>query len=316
MATSGSIDFTVDRDDIITEALEILGVLGEDETPNSAQRTSMSRTLNMLVKTWQAEGLNLFAVQRTYLFLEKNKHEYTLTSSGDNFATSFISTAVNGALSSGATTVTVDDASSMSSGNDIGIYQSDGTMHWTTISGSPSGNDVNLSAAITADVDDDAVVYYYTDEANRPMRILEAYHSQYLGDDTEIEIVSRKEYFSLPNKDTDGRVNQIYYDPQVTSPTLFVWPETDDPRDYLILIVQRTLDDFDSASDEADFPQEWYLPLAWNLAYLSANKYGVAYNDRFMIQQTAMQLYEVAFGFDNEHGTSVYFQPDLRHAKN
>jgi len=62
MATSGSIDFAATRDDIITEALEQLGALGEGESPNAAQLASCGRTLNMLVKAWQGEGLNLFAL--------------------------------------------------------------------------------------------------------------------------------------------------------------------------------------------------------------------------------------------------------------
>ena len=67
MAVSGSTNFSVTRDDIINEALELLGVLGEGEVANTNQLTSASRTLNMMTKAWQADGLNLFAVQRSYL---------------------------------------------------------------------------------------------------------------------------------------------------------------------------------------------------------------------------------------------------------
>ena len=62
MATSGSIDFSLTRDDIITEALEQLGVLGSGETANTDDVVSASRTLNMMTKAWQADGLTLFAV--------------------------------------------------------------------------------------------------------------------------------------------------------------------------------------------------------------------------------------------------------------
>lgn len=78
MATSGTISFTVNRDEIITEALELLAVLGEGETPTEDQLTSSSRTLNMMIKNWQAEGLNLFSVRRQYLFLDKGRKEYPL----------------------------------------------------------------------------------------------------------------------------------------------------------------------------------------------------------------------------------------------
>jgi len=67
MATSGSIDFATTRDDIITEALEQLGVLGEGESPSAAQLTSCSRTLNMMLKAWQAQETR--PLQITFLLL-------------------------------------------------------------------------------------------------------------------------------------------------------------------------------------------------------------------------------------------------------
>jgi hypothetical protein len=73
MAVSASIDFAATRDDIITEALEQLGVLGEGESPSANQLTSSSRTLNMMLKSWQATETNLFAIERTYLFLQKDQ---------------------------------------------------------------------------------------------------------------------------------------------------------------------------------------------------------------------------------------------------
>ena len=314
MATSGSIDFVVTRDDVITEALELCGVLGEGESPNSDQLSSSSRTLNMLVKTWQANGLNLFAVQRLYVFLEKNKHEYTLNNSGDHFTTSFVSTAINGAVSSGSSSITVDDASSILDSDNIGIKLDDGTMQWTTVNGAPSGNDITLSASLTDDVNDGATVYAYTSKANRPMKILEGYvHSD--SSDTPVEQVSRRTYWELSDKTDDGQVNQFYYDSQVSSPVLYVWPETDNVSDYLILHVQRTLEDFDAASDDADFPQEWYLPLAYNLAAILVPKYGVHPTQAKMINTWAQYYYRMAWEFDMEFGASVTFEPDLRNRK-
>lgn len=60
MALSGSTNFTLDRDTIITDALIITGVLAEGETPSANQITSVGRTLNMIAKAWQSHGLNLW----------------------------------------------------------------------------------------------------------------------------------------------------------------------------------------------------------------------------------------------------------------
>lgn len=311
MTTSGSINFTVTTDDIITEALELLGVLGEGESPTADQLTSSTRTLNMMTKTWQADGLNLFAVQRTYLFLEKDEHEYPLSaSSTSNFTSSFEESATTAAASATDTTITLDDASPLSNGDAIGIFTTDSALFWTTVSGAPAGNVVTISDALPFDVNIDSVVYSYTDVANRPMLILEAYLHQFGGTDIPVDLISRVDYYELTNKTAEGFINQIYYDPQIGAGNLFVWPLTTNEQDYLILLTQRTLEDFDNSSDNPDYPQEWYMPLAWNLARALGPKYGTPQMDYSRIMQQARELYETARGFDTEMGTSMYIRPD------
>ena len=62
--------------DIITEAMEIIGVLEEGEAPSSAQSTSGLRSLNNIVKLWSVDTqifaqneyeLTLVAAQATYV---------------------------------------------------------------------------------------------------------------------------------------------------------------------------------------------------------------------------------------------------------
>lgn len=59
MATSGSTDFTVTRDQLITEALENLGVIDVGGTAGTSDINSASTTLNILVKGLQADRLFL-----------------------------------------------------------------------------------------------------------------------------------------------------------------------------------------------------------------------------------------------------------------
>ena len=308
MPTSGSINLSASRYDIITEALEILGVLGEGVSPNADQLTSAGRTLNYMVKTWQADGINLFAVQQVYLFLIKNQSSYSLIgSTTDHYTAAFVETTTSAAASSGATTITVTSATGISSGDKIGVYQ-DSTMHWTTVNGAPAGTTVTLTAALTADVASGAVVYVYTSKANRPMRVLESVVHDHNGHDVPIHVGSREEYFNQSDKGTDSRVNTVYYDPQVTSPKLYVWPQTDDERHYLKLYIQRTLEDFDASADVPDFPQEWYLPLAYNLAVLIAPKHGKSSSVLGDLAALARNEYERVRGFDTE-ATSIFLGP-------
>jgi len=310
MATSGSIDFVATRDNIITEALELLGVIGEGDSPSANQLTSSARTLNMMVKHFQTKGLNLFALQRMYVFLESDKREYSLGASGDHFTTSFVQTALDGAVSSGGTSIVVDSATGISASDNIGIKVDDGTMHWTTVNGAPAGTTITLTTGVDDDAADGAVVYTYTSKANRPMGLVNAVLRDKDTNDIPIFILDRADYVNLTNKTTDGSVLSIYYDPQVTTGKLFVWPETDDTSTYLVLWVQRTLEDFDAAGNDADFPQEWYLALSYNLAKLLLPKYGADKLRAQLILTGAASFLAEAESYDTE--SYMKFEPDRR----
>ena len=309
MATSGSIDFSTTRDDIITEALEQMGMLAEGQSPSADQLISMSRTLNMLVKAWQGEGLNLFALQKLYVYLEKDKQEYNLSSTTtDHFSTEFNKTTTSSSAIATDTTIDVSSADGMVVADYIGVKLSDGTMQWTTINTITSLT-ITLDTALTGAVDSSALVYFYTTKANRPMKISNVVLRDATSEqDIPIWTVSRQEYIELPNKQNDGAVNQIWYDPQVGTGVLSVWPQSDTVGKYLVLWVQRTLEDFDSATDDADYPQEWLLPLALNLAAVSCTKYGVPRFERTYIQGLAFQYKILAESFDREEG--FQFQPE------
>ena len=285
MATSGSIDFTVTRDTIITEALEQLGVLNAGDLPTAEDITTCARSLNMMIKTWQANDIEITTVSRRYLFVQTEKSEYRIDGSSTRFTDKYTRTQIDGAVSSGATLFDVDDASLASVGDKIGIYQSDGTMHWTSIN-AIAGNTLGISAAFAADVDDDALVYFYTNTSPRFIEVVEAFVRNYCQNDRPIYKLSRKDWAELTSKEYDGQITQIHYDPQVNNTaqnreaTLFVWPRASDPRDILVMWVKRTVEDFDAADDNPDFPQEFYLPLALNLAKVIASKYGVPTRDK------------------------------------
>lgn len=52
MATSGSTDFTVTRDDIVRDALLLVGAIADEDQPTARQLSDCSRMLNMMVKSW------------------------------------------------------------------------------------------------------------------------------------------------------------------------------------------------------------------------------------------------------------------------
>jgi len=315
MAISSSVDFTVSTFDIVREAYELLGAISMGQDPDPAQVKSALRTLNMMTKTWQADGLNLFAVQEAYLFLQKTQQKYTLSgSTTDHFTTSFTETTTSAAAVATATQVVLTSATGIAVGDYIGVKEDTGEdVFWTTVSGIGSSPTIDIDDALTEGVDSGATVYYYTSKANRPMKVLEAYlvqNSSTTPTDIPCEVVARKGYSELSQKSSSGLVNQVYFDPQVSSSSLHVWPVTDNERNYLRLFLQRTLSDFDCLQNTPDYPQEWYMALSYGLAVLLAPKIGTPDRVFNKVAAIAGELYKNASNWDQESETSLYFSPD------
>lgn len=62
MATSGSTNWSLNRNQVITAALRKLGVLPSGGTPSAAQISDASDALNAIVKAFQADGMPLWRI--------------------------------------------------------------------------------------------------------------------------------------------------------------------------------------------------------------------------------------------------------------
>lgn len=78
MATSNSTNFSTTRDDIISGALRLCGAVALGETPLTEQITEASTTLNMLIKSLQVDGLQLWAMKETNITLSSGVAEYSI----------------------------------------------------------------------------------------------------------------------------------------------------------------------------------------------------------------------------------------------
>jgi hypothetical protein len=121
VATSGSIDFTSSGNQLIEDALIEIGVLDESEAMTAAMAVRGRRTLNLMVKTWQAQGANLWRNTLGYLFLAKSTESYSLGSSGWHATESYVETTASAAAVSGASAVVLTSATGVATGDYIGI---------------------------------------------------------------------------------------------------------------------------------------------------------------------------------------------------
>ncbi len=63
MTISGSYNFELNRDAVIKGALRKLGVISQGQTPDTNQYTDSAEALNVLCKSWQSDGLPLWAIK-------------------------------------------------------------------------------------------------------------------------------------------------------------------------------------------------------------------------------------------------------------
>jgi len=309
MALSGSYNYTRTRNQIVNLAYKHAGIRGPGETISSEDLNDGVELLELLIKSWQAEGIGLWLLKEATLFLEYQENKYTIgpTATSDHYTITPHNTEIATAASSGASTITVDDDDDITDGDYIGIELDDGTLQWTTVNGTPAANVVTLTDTLTDDVAVDNVVFNYTTKGQRPLEITEARVRSHDNIDTPLNVGSRSDYMEQSTKFTDGTVSEIYYDPQLTDGILYTWPRCSDVQERIYMTVKYPIQDFDSAADaSADFPQEWLMALSLNLGVLLGMQHGV--HDRIFKRLITMADYykDKVNMFDQEKG-SVFF---------
>src|SRR5258706_7949999 len=128
MSLSGSINFPVTRDDLIKASLQHISAIGDGETPNATQLSESGLLLNLLIKNWQIEGMQLWMTYYGYIFPVSGVIKCSLGAEGGNSASSYLYTTTSATSLSGTSTITVVTVTGISTTNIIGIELSDGTM--------------------------------------------------------------------------------------------------------------------------------------------------------------------------------------------
>lgn len=234
MSTSGSTNFSVTRDDIINRALGLLGVIPQGGTVSDY--TDAALALNLMIKAWMADGLQLWSL-----------------------------TSYNVPLTAGVNSYR------------IGL-----------------GQTINIP---------------------KPLKIIQAFNRNTSTNiDIPMRIVTRQEYNMLGNKSVSGNPIQLYYSPQRVYGDLYVFPtptSVEAASNVIVINYQRPFEDFDTGTDEPDFPQEWFDALSYGLACRLAPTYGIPINDRKQLWNEMTIIKQEAMNFGLEEG-SMFFSVDRR----
>lgn len=309
MATSGSYDFGLTRDGLIGEAYRYVGATAIGEDPTDDELTDGGRTLNLMLKGWQTEGINLWLEQKVTLYPGYGESVLLLGPTGDNATASSGAVKTEMAIAGVAldATIEVDSISDMTNGDYVGIELDDGTVQWTTINGVPATATITLTTALTSAASINNHVYTYTTKIQRPLEIIEA--RRVTEDNREVPLLSysRNEYMTLADKTSVGTITQFYYDPQLTNGLFHVWPTNGDVQTIIRMTIKKPIMDFDTGTDNGEFPVEWTDAIVMNLAPRISIKMGLPVDKD--LKELAATIKFMARTNDREK-TSTYFQPD------
>lgn len=125
--------------------------------------------------------------------------------------------------------------------------------------------------------------------------------------ETPIRIVSRNEYMQQPSKDDEGEPVMVFYDPQLDTGRLYVWPAPDDAH-QIKFSYKQPADDFDANTNNPYFPSEWLEALVYGLAFRLCPKYETNAEDRNNLAMMAERALVDAEAGDMEQG-SLYLSP-------
>ena len=313
MTTSGVNTFSVNRDQIIRLAMLNLGKLEQSETPTPEELTDCSMYLNMLVKQWQgtadfAPGLKTWTRRRGYLFLHNSTPQYTVGPSGTGWTNSYVSTTTVANAAAGQAVVIVSSSSGMTAGDRFGVEVSTGNLEWHTIL-SVVGTSVTLTTNLSYAASALSQVFTYTTAANQPIIIESVNLRDDTGNDTPVRVMTNLQYDALPAKMAPTNLSDpsaIYYEFQLGSSYLF----TDvygcqDVTKFLVISYLEAEQDFVSATDTPEYPQEWYLALALNLSKLIAPMFSASWTP--IMEENATNALAIARRKEPEKSVA-YFQ--------
>jgi hypothetical protein len=317
MTTSGSYSFTVNRDQIIRDAMLNIGKLDEVETPSAQDITDCNLKLNMLIKQWMGRtdftpGLKVFKRKWGYLFLNNLTGQYTVGPSATGWTNSFVHPVTTTTEITGAGSITVASATGIATNYYIGIELDSGALFWTTVTG-VVGLVVSLTATLPSQSSTGSQVYCYQAIAQQPLSIETAVLRDEFNQDTPLNIMRTvQDYANLPSKVDTQNISDptaIYYEFQLTNSILY----TDcgaalDVKKYIVISYMEPVQDMVNPADNFDYSQEWFLALSWGLSKQIAPMYAMPWTQ--VMEANHHTALAIAGHKDAEVNT-MYFQPGI-----
>ena len=131
------------------------------------------------------------------------------------------------------------------------------------------------------------------------------------GTDYEIDRISRGEYATLPNKTTQGRPSQFYFDRQI-APVINLWAVPENSTDQIVYYYVQRIEDADTLVNTTDMPFRFYPCMVAGLAYYLSMKRAP---ERIQLLKS---VYEEEFqraSDEDEDRTPLKLQPSIQYLR-
>ena len=305
-------------------AVENLGVLQPGGTIVTAHQTSLLRRLNVVAKQFQgtadmAQGVKVHTRQRITLALAKGQQSYLVgpASTDARASTAMYRTTLSAAEAASQTVLSITSntdtttypgtTGTMTASDIIGIELDDGTIQWTTISGTPTTT-ATVADALTGAAASGNYVWWFTSRAQR-FPVLEAAVLRAVGrTDMSLDVYNdvRQYELGVTDKYADGSPTSVLIEPLRIATRVTLDSQPTDVTEQIVLTALYPAEDYDATTDDIAFPQEWLRPLAWELAFESHSIFGVAWTPA--MEANRKEALGIARALNPENSVA-YFQP-------
>jgi hypothetical protein len=245
MAISGSYDFSLTTNQIIQHAYREVGQLGDNQDLTAAQYKTGREKLNMMVNSWSAEGIYLWALDDVSIQFTASSKVKVSDIDYECILNHKSSSATQPGV--GATWQTYWKKLSTSAASS-----------WVTDTSYTNIGNIELDSNIVALESARLRDISGTDTSTR-----------------DLKIQTLKDYFELNAAQTEGSPDRIFFK-RKESVEIYLYPiPSDTTSNILELRVYRSLSDFDSGDDSPDLLREWNEALYTGLAYRLAPSAGI-----------------------------------------
>ena len=147
----------------------------------------------------------------------------------------------------------------------------------------------------------DTYSYALSTATTIPHRVISARYRNASSIDLPMTLMTREEYYDLPDKTTTGIPTQYYVDYQRANPTFLLWQSLASVTTETIQYTyQRKYDDIDSLDNDLDVRQEHFEVVGYNLAERLCDDYGKSGPGVDRLTARASMLLEQALDEDRE----------------